>query len=787
MTALRRKLVRDLWHLRGQVSAIALVVACGIATVVTTHTSYDSLLRAQQAYYASHRFADVFASLERAPDALARRLAAIPGVAALETRLVYDVTLDVPGLAEPASGRLVSIPERGEPLLNALYLRRGRWIEPGRRSEVIVSEAFANANGLHPGDAIGAVLNGRWERLRIVGLALSPEYVYEIRPGDLMPDPRRFGVVWMSRAALGPALDLDGAFNDVALTLAPGASEEGVIVALDRRLERYGGLGAYGRRDQVSNRFVSDEIAQNRVSGVIVPTIFLGVAAFLLHVVLRRLVATQRDQIAVLKAFGYPDFAVARHYVELALVAVVAGSVVGLAVGTKLGQGIHALYAEFYRFPAMRFSLGADTVALGAGVAAAAALLGAAGAVRGVLRLPPAEAMRPEAPARYRRGRLDAVRVWRRVPVGVRMLLRNLARRPGRAALSTLGIALAVALLVVGRFFFDAIDTLAERQFRIVQRDDVSVIFHRALSPEVRHAVAELPGVLRSEVFRAVPVRLRAAHRTRRVALLGLAPGTEMRRLVDDSLGTITLPPDGLVLTRRLGEVLGVAPGDRLTVDVLEGERRTEALPVVGLVDELIGFSAYLDERALAHLVREDRTVSGAWLRVDDAALPRLHAELKRMPAVGGVMPRKVALASFAATIARTSGIFTQVLIGFACVIAFGVVYNAARIALAERGHELASLRVLGFTRGEVTFLLLGEQALQVLAAIPLGLLLGRATAAWIASAYQWELFRLPAGVSSRTDVFAAAIVVAASVASAAVVARRLARFDLVSVLKARE
>jgi len=787
VTALRRKLVRDLWHLRGQVAAIALVVACGVATVVTTRTSYDSLVRAQQAYYASHRFAEVFASLERAPDALARRLAAIPGVAQLETRVVYDATLDVPGLEEPATGRLVSIPERREPMLNDLHLRSGRWIEPGRRSEVIVSEAFANANRLRPGDTLGAVLNGRWERLRIVGIALSPEYVYEIRPGDVLPDARRFGLIWMSRAALGPALDLDGAFNDVALSLTPGANEEAVIAALDRELERFGGLGAYGRRDQVSNRFVSDEIAQNRVSGVVVPTIFLGVAAFLLHVVLRRLVATQRGQIAVLKAFGYPDLAVARHYVELALVAVLAGSVVGIAVGAWLGRGINTLYADFYRFPAMPFELGADSVLLAVGVAAAAALLGAAGAVRGALRLPPAEAMRPEAPARFRHARFERLRALRRLPTGARMVLRNLARRPGRAALSTLGIALAVGLLVVGRFFLDAIDTIAERQFRIVERNDVSVVFNLPLSQDARFALTRLPGVLRSEPFRAVPVRLRFAHRNRRTVLLGLAPGTEMRRLVDEHLGVVLLPPDGLVLTRRLGEVLGVAPGDRVTVEVLEGERRVEPVVVAGLVDELIGFAAYVDERALTRLLREDRTVSGAWLRVDDDALPRLHAELKAMPAVGGVTPRKVALKSFEETIARTSGIFTNVLVAFACVIAFGVVYNAARIALSERGHELASLRVLGFTRREVTFLLLGEQALLVAAAIPLGLLLGRGAAAWIASAYQWELFRLPSGVSAQTDVFATLIVIAASVASAAGVARRLARIDLVSVLKAPE
>src|SRR5690606_18640757 len=244
-----------------------------------------------------------------------------------------EVTLDVPGLAEPATGRLVSVPERRAPILNDVHLRRGRWIEPGRRDEVVASEAFVEANGLALGDRIGAVLNGRWQALRIVGVGLSPEYVYEMHGTNLFPDNRRFGVLWMSREALGPAFQMEGAFNDVALRLAAGASLDDVIVRVDRLLERWGGLGAYGRADQISHRFLSDEIRQNRVFGTVLPAIFLGVAAFLLHIVLSRLVATQREQIALLKAFGYAPLPIARHYLQLALVPVVVGALVGVGLG----------------------------------------------------------------------------------------------------------------------------------------------------------------------------------------------------------------------------------------------------------------------------------------------------------------------------------------------------------------------------------------------------------------------------------------------------------------------
>ena len=787
MRSLQKKLWRDVWHLRGQATAIGLVVACGVATVVTTRTAYDSLVISRAAYYTQYRFANVFANLKRAPEALAREIETIPGVAAVHTRIVFEVTLDVPGLAEPATGRLVSVPERRVPILNDLHLRSGRWIEPGRRDEVLVSEAFAKANGLREGDAIGAVLNGRWQKLRIVGIALTPEYVYEIRGTDLFPDNRRFGVLWMSREALGPVFEMEGAFNDVVLALAPGASEGEVIARLDRLLERWGGLGAIGRGDQISHRFLSDEIAQNRITGTVVPAIFLGVAAFLLNVVLRRLVATQRDQIAVLKAFGYSNASVARHYLGLALVAVAGGALLGSALGLWWARAIHRLYVDFYRFAVWGFEARPSTFALAVGVASLAALVGALGAVRSALALPPAEAMRPEAPARFRAGALERLGLRRLLSPAARMVVRNLARRPGRAALSTLGMALAVALLVVGRFFLDSVQALADVQFRVVQRDDATLAFHEPLPARARFDLAHLPGVLRAEPWRAAPARLRFGHRSRRIALLGLAPGSELRRLVDASLREVPLPPDGLVLTARLGEILGVRAGDEVAIEILEGERARRSARVAGFVDELIGLAAYMDAGALARCLREGGSVSGAWLRIDAREQSRLHAELKRTPVVAGVMLKGALLRSFDETLARSLGVFNTVLVSFACVIAFAMVYNTARIALSERARELSSLRVLGFTQAEVTQMLLGEQALLTLLAIPLGLAIGYLVSAWIVEAYQWELFRLPFVVTARTCAFAVLVIALAALGSGLVVGRRLARLDLVAVLKTRE
>jgi len=786
--ALDRKLFRDLARLRGQVLAIAVVVAVGVATVVITHGAYRSLLLARDAYFTSYRFADIFAHLVRAPEAIGTRVAAVPGVATVETRVVVDVLLDVPDLPEPATGRLVSIPARGRPALNDIYLRSGRFPDPNSGREVLASEAFAEANHLRPGSRLAAIINGRRQMLEIVGVALSPEFVYEIQGGGTwLPDNRRFGILWMRRNVLAATFDMRGAFNDVSLTLAPGSDTADVIARVDRLLAPYGGLGAYGHDEQISARFLRDELAQNRVSGTIVPAIFLGVAAFLLNVVLARLVATERTQIGVLKAFGYTDFTIGLHYLELALVALAVGAVLGIGLGVWLGRIVNATYAEFYRFPSFPYRFDVMAVLIGIGISAAAAVVGAIGAVRRASALPPAEAMRPEPPPHYRPGPIERLGLHRLLSPAGRIVLRNLERRPLKASLSALGVAFAAAILVVGYFSFDSLEALIDLQFRQVQRDDLTVVFAQPRPAGVVYDLAHLPGVMRVEPFRAVPARVRIGHRSRRVAISGVLPDGRLRRLIDARHHEVRLPSGGAVLTTKLAEVLGARTGDTLTIEILEGARAVRRVAVAGVVDEPIGLSVYMERSALAHLLHEGLTVSGAYLAVDPARMDRLLTRLKELPAVAGSARRGAALKSFNDTIGRSIGVVTTILVLAASAIAVAVIYNSARIALSERARELASLRVLGFTRDETARMLLGEQ--MVLAAIgtPIGLMLGYGFSWALAMNYQWEMFRIPLVVSSRTYAFAVIVVTLAALATAAVVRRRVHRLDLVSALKTGE
>ena len=787
MRALDAKLLRGLWRMRGQGLATALLVACGVAVFVMSQGTLLSLLDTRAAYYERYRFADVFAGLTRAPDALAERIAAIPGVKWAEARIVRTVTLDLADVREPATGRLVSIPAEGRPLLNDLVLVAGRWIRRGHPDEVLVSRAFAEANGLRPGDGFAAILDGHRRTLRVVGIALSPEFVYALAPGSLVPDYRRFGVIWMGREALAAAFDLDGAFNDVTLALQRGAAPQAVIDALDDLLAPYGGHGAFGRERQQSHAFLAGEMDQLRTMGRVIPPVFLAVAAFLLHVLATRLVQLDREQIGLLKALGYTDLEVGWHYTRMILAMVLAGFLAGAGGGVWLGRLMTGLYTQFYSFPFLYFSFDPATFLPAAAISLAAGVGGAAAAVRGALLLSPAAAMQPAPPAIYRQGVLERLGGLGRLSQPSRMILRHVVRWPLRSAVTGAGIAMSVGLMVSTLFFFDATDAIIETVFHASRRADVTIGFADAQGPAIVGEVARLPGVMVAEPARMVGVRLVHGHRSWRTTIQSVAGGGGLVRALDADLRPVVAPPFGLLLGDHLAERLGAGPGDRIVVAVLEGPRPVDEVPVVGVVRDDVGTFAYMSRPALDRLAGEGPRVGAVDVRLDTAAEDAFYRRLKEMPAVAAVTLWRTSLQGFRDTIAESMAIVVSFYVAFGSAIAFGVAYNAARISLSERGRELASLRVLGFTRFEVSYILLGELAVVALPALPLGCLVGWGLASVMAGAMSSDLFRIPLVIEPATYGLAVAGATAATVLSGLLVRRRLDRLDLIEVLKTRE
>ncbi|MDP4033624.1 MAG: ABC transporter permease [Pseudorhodobacter sp.] len=787
MRALDRKLLRDLRRIWAQTLAIALVLGCGVMVLVLAQGAERALTETRDAYYERNRFADVFASATRAPQALAGEIAQIEGVALVETRISFAVVLDLPGVVEPAMGRVLSLPATGEPVLNIPLLREGRWPDPLHPDEVALSESFAQANGLRPNDSLRAVLNGKMRTLTVTGLMLSPEFIYLIGPGTMMPDDHHYGLIWMGQDAAAAANDLAGAFNELSLQLTRNAAPDSVIAALDLLLAPYGGTGAYARDRQISHAFLQSELDQLAAMAFILPPVFLIVSAFLVNMVLGRLIALERTQIGLLKAVGYTRAEIAGHYLKMSIGIGIIGVLVGWAAGVWLGQGMTALYARFYRFPYLIYAPGSGAFVVSGLLGIATVLLGALRSVQASVRLSPAVAMAPPAPPMFRRGWVDVLGRGLRLRQTTMMIVRSISRWPGRAAVTLFGVAASVAVLIASFFSFDAMAQMVDEVFYQTNRQHVTLQLAGSRPLSAVQAAYALPGVLSVEGAYGLPVRLSHGPKSRLVGMEALAEGAALVRLLDADGHVVVPPSEGLTLPEGLAETLGVGPGDFVSVALLVPPRETNDVPVAAVIRQSLGQTAYISDPALFALLRQAPQVNRLNLLVDEAQLPALYAAVKQAPAVSGVMLWRDVRRQFDATMNENLMRMTLIYSALGVLITVGVVYNAARIQLSERAHELASLRVLGFSRAEVGYVLVGELMLLTLVAVPLGWLAGTGFAALVTQGFSTDMIRIPLVITKATYALASVIVIAAALGSALLVRRRLDRVDIATALKQRE
>ncbi len=781
------KVMRDLWTMRTQVLSISLLIAAGLAVLVMSVSNYLALVGAMDAHYRSERFGDLFANLKRAPNSLVDRIREIDGIGVVEARVTQGVRVMREDSDLPISGRIISLPSSGQPALNRLYLVEGRWIDPARSDEIIVNAAYARARMVRPGDKIEVILNGRLQAFSVAGAALSPEFVFATRSSLPLPDDRNFVVMWASEDAVAGAFDMQGAFNDLVMTLAPGAAKAAVIEELDRLLLPYGGAGAYDRRELPSNRLLEDELAEQETLSIVMPAVFFSIAAFLLHIVLGRLIEAQREQIASLKALGMSTLPIALHYFKFVTVIAIIGAAIGLALGAWFAVLVMDSYRAFFQFPVLEAHLDLRIIALAVLASVLVANAAAATAVYRVAKLPPAEGMRPQVPAITPLARHISVMSDRGVPMPYLMALRTILGRPIRTLLTISGITLAAPLVLFGLFWFDAIAHMIDVAFSRIERGDAFVTFSTAVPSRAIREIRSIPGVLLAEGQRIVPVRLVADHRNYRTSLVGLPGESQLKVLRDAALAPVAVPADGLMLSRPLAEHLGLRIGDTVTVEVQEAKRPVLHVPVVKLSEDILGFSATMDIAALNRLMREDDLVSAASLKIDSSQSHLVWRRIQAMPKVEGSSVKALWLVLFDETIAGMITVAAFILAGFGLLIAFGVVYNSARVALQERAWELASLRILGFTRQEVATILLSEFVFELIVALPIGLIAGYALINVIVSLRVRESFQVPVVIEPSSYAIAALVIIAAAVASAFVVRRRIDKLDLVAVLKTRD
>lgn len=785
--ALNIKLIRDLWQIKGQMAAITLVMAAGIAVFVLMFGVLDSLRLTQTTYYERYKFADVFASLKRAPETLMERINTIPGVSVAESRVISSVTLQMPEMSEPVSGKIISLPENKQPLLNQLYLQSGRFLQAHEDNAVLVDDGFFKAHELSLGDKVSVIINGYQRQLKIVGVALSPEYVYSIAPGALMPDNKRYGIFWMNRSSLEASVNMKGAFNDVTVKVERRANLLGIKEQLDALTKPYGGLIAYGRDEQLSNFVVDNELKQLESMGFLAPVIFLSVAAFLINVVMSRQIATQRVQIGMLKAVGYTDIQIALHFLKMVLLITALGAILGLSVGAWMGTGMTKMYTDFLHFPILKYSFSIEVMVFAVFCCTIAAVAGTLFAIYRAAKLAPAEAMRPESPTHFRASILEHLGIHRHLSFLSRIVLRQIERRPIRALLSAIGMAFALSILIFSYFMEDSMTYLMDIQYDYTQREDLSVNFTDARPYKALEEIKVMPGVLSVEPVRSVPVHLKVNHYSKRTSITGLVRTPDLRRVIDLKLNPVSMPEHGLVMNDKLAEILHVKVGDVIRVEVLEGKRSRLKIPVTGITQEYIGLGVFMSLDELHKQLDESPKITGAAIMVDSNFSPALYQTIKSIPMIAGMSATANLKTQFEEIMAESLLEMMATNILFASFISFGVIYNTARISLSERGRELASLRVLGLSRGEVAYILFGELGIITLISIPMGIAIGIGFVSAMVHSMDSELFRIPQYFNSSTFGYAVIIVLLSAVFSFYLVWRRVDKIDLVSAQKGVE
>lgn len=787
---LERKMLRDLRRMGAQAVTIALVIASAVAGFVACLSAVDALERSRERFYREARFGDVFVDLVRAPLSLVPKVMAIPGIAQAQPMVTRLARISLPDRSDPLAARLISLDDtmRAGQAMNQVVLRQGRW--PSTRSlegdllEALVSEGFAQAQHLRPGDIVQALVQGRERRLRITGIAISPDTIFAGMGGA--PDPRGFGIFWIDARSLAAICELNGAFNHLVVRLAPDASQAAVLDGLQRLLRTSGARLAYGREHQPSHAMLDSEIREQRVIGTVLPSIFAAVAAFLLHTVMSRQVGTQREQIAALKALGFTGQRIAGHYLQGVTLIALLGSAMGLGVGSLLGAGLAGLYAEFFHFPALEHRLPGSLAVAAVALACAVAATGALHAVRQGTRVPPALAMQAQAPGRFRHLWIERLGAGRIRP-GLGMVVRNMVRRPWRSSLSIIGVAAAFSLVVLGNFVRDAIETIEVLGFERSLRADLMIWTLEPRDAMVQRELLRLPGVRQVEPWREVAVRLVHGSATERVRLQGGPSEPALKRVIDIDGAVHAVPSAGLLLSDRLAQRLHAQVGDSLVIEVVEGSMPVIRAPIAAVVRDSMGLNAWILRTPLNRMLGEGDLASAHALWVEPGSAAGVIAILQRTPGVAGLFSKATLQANMREVSSRNVRIMSTVMTAFAMVIAVGVVYNQARVLLAERSHELASLRVLGLTRAEVSALLLGEVGLGLLIALHLGVGLGTALVHAVAGLLATDQFLFPVTIRARTHLLAAVTVVLTTIATAAVVRRRIDRLDLVSVLKTRE
>ncbi len=787
-----RKLLRDLIHRRWSLLALVLIIAVGVGVYVSMSSVYLDLDSARERYYNRYNFSHFSVNLKRAPEGSTRRISGLPNIVRVRDRIRQSALLDLDRTVKPLPGVALSLPQHRDNPIDGVMLRSGTWFSHPRAKEAILDHQFAKANQLKPGDRIKVTLVDKQHDLLIIGTAMSPEFVYLIPPGGgFAPDPQGYGVMYLPRKFLQESSDLDGAYNQL-LGLVKDTSRSAIKDTLElvkAELEPYGVTNTTPIQDHPSASVLRDELHSIEVTAAIFPVIFLAVAAMVLNILISRTVAQQRAVIGTLKALGYLPSAIIFHYLGFGLIIGASGALFGLVIGWYLQVATLNMYKQLFAMPGIEAHVH-HTIYITA--ALIALIFSIAGAIKGswtAAKLAPAEAMRPPPPEKGGKVFLERIHLfWKLINFRWKMIFRAVLRNPIRSLVSVLASAVATALVLSSFSMFDATYFLMDYHFKNVAHEDITITVRTPKGEASANEVSGLPLVGYTEKQLAVICDLSNGNYNKRTAVTGLETSGKLYTPIDRSGAQLVVPEEGLVLSNKLAEILNSQVGDQVKLRPLIAERKETRAPVVAIIDTYLGVSAYCNIRYLSSLLGE-LEVANTYL-IDSTALSGfsgLMADVKKRPSVIGVTEREKTLAKMRETMGNFMGSFFAIMIIFAGIIAFGGLLNTAMVSLSERQREVGTLRVIGYTSGQVWGLFSGEGFLLNGVGIIMGLGLGVGFSFLISSSFDTEIFRFPVVIYPSRVFLTIGLMLIFLILAQSVIYRMIRKLPWLEALKVKE
>ncbi len=790
MQALFKKLLRNISQGKGQFWAVVAVVTVGIMIYVSMSSTYYNLKKSQEDFYQASNFADYYFSIVKAPERIIKDVEALAGV----KRATGRISLDLPILKEDnkrATARIITFPLPMDNELNHILLSEGRMFtgKAGSNIEINTNPGFVDANNINWGDNVTVIYEGKPVDLSIVGTANSPEFIYPIKDiADLLPDHENFGIFMLPQYEAGPVFNYAGQINQVLVEFTPNTDHAKAAEEIKELLKPYGFLASYPRDDQLSHAMLQTELDSIKSLTTFLPFIFLSIAAAIQFVILRRMVRNQRAQIGVIKALGYSNGQIILHYSTYALLVGLIGAILGAITGWLFSGILTDFYLLYFNLPHSPGGFNSKAIIYGFIISIVVGLAAGWSAARQVSKIQPAESMRPVPPKTGSKSIVENwSALWIRLGSDWKISLRNISRNRGRFMLTTVGIALAVALLVISYFMNDAVDYMMQSIFHD-QKYDLMIRVATPVKEGELSSIAAIDGVLKVEPFLELPVRMTYKGKSEDDVLTAYNPAMSLKKIADEKGRELNIPAQGVLLSNSQAQKLGVRVGEDVEIETLlpQGPTHRSFIRVAGISHQMIGSATYVDLEVANRLLEAQNLISGAMLKSEAGKASLVEERLGEMLNIASISSREKEIANFEANLGAM--IYTVgIMVLFAMILGLAIVYNASLMTFVERERELASLKVIGYSNKELAGILGKENLLQSILGIALGLPLGKIMATGFISSIETDLYSFPVIIYPLTYVFSTLTAIVFIIIAHRLAIRGVNRINLVETLKNRD